>query len=114
MLRDIFGRLIKRDPFGNKIPQKVLKKAVLEENVRKGKAAENFYRTRVSLQGVEVKRTGRGHDYKITQKDIFGNILYEGHREIKSSKTAPVSKLQSKMKKKLKNYKVIREDPPLY
>jgi hypothetical protein len=114
MPRNIFGQQIKRDIFGKKIPKKQLKREVIAENRRKGKAAEQSYVMRAKLSGYEVERTGRGHDYKIRKRDPWtGRVVYTGYREVKSG-NAKLSKLQQKTKKRKSNYKVIHEDNPWF
>jgi len=114
-MRDAFGRLIKTDFLGKKIPTKRLKREVLAENIRKGKAAEEMARFDAAIQGIEYERTGRGHDFKAYKRSIItGKREFKGYREIKSSSTAPISKLQQKTKKKTPNYKVIRVKPLIY
>lgn len=111
MARDLFGRLIRTDILGRKIPKKQIKREVLEENLRRGKAAENAYIMRAQLAGYEVERTGRGHDFRIKKRDILtGKVTYSGVREIKSG-NARLSKLQQKTRRKQSNYKVIRQEP---
>ena len=111
MPRDIFGNLIKTDLFGRSISKKQIKKEVIAENRRKGKAAEEAYKMRAQLAGYEVERTGKGHDFRVRKRDILtGKVTYSGVREIKSGK-AKLSKFQRKTKKKQSNYKVIREQP---
>lgn len=113
-MRDIFGRIIKTDIFGRKIPEKQIKRDVLKENIRNGKVAENSYRMRAQLAGLEVERTGRGHDFRVRKRDPFtGKVIYSGVREVKSG-NAKLSKLQSKTKRKQSNYKVIRENNSWY
>ena len=111
MARDMFGNLIKRDVWtGRRIPKKQIKKEVIAENRRKGKAAEDSYRMRAQLSGYEVERTGRGHDFRVRKRDfVTGRVTYSGVREIKSG-NAKLSRLQRKTKKKQSNYKVIREN----
>ena len=112
MPRDIYGNIIKKDMWtGKKIPKKQIKREVIAENRRKGKAAEDSYRMRAQLVGYEVERTGRGHDFRVRKRDLLtGKVTYSGVREIKSGK-AQLSKLQRKTKKKQSNYKVVRENP---
>ena len=111
----MFGNMIKTDIFGRKKSKKQIKREVLAENRMRGRAAEDSYMTRAQLAGYEVERTGRGHDFRVRKRDMLtGRVTYSGVREIKSSPTAPVSKLQKKMKKKKSNYKVIREKPLFY
>jgi hypothetical protein len=114
MPRDIFGNLTKTDIFGRKISKKELKREVLDENRRKGKAAEDAYRMSATLRGVEVERTGKGHDFVERERDLWtGKVKRTKKVEVKSSSTAPLSKLQKKTKKK-GNYKVERIEPLFY
>ena len=115
MPRDIFGNIIRINPLtGKKIPAREIKKEVLNENRRKGKAAEESYKLRAQMSGYEVERTSRGHDFKVRKRDrVTGNVTYTGYREIKSG-NAKLSKFQRKTKKKKSNYKVIRENNPVW
>ncbi len=109
MPRDIFGNLIKKDIFGRRISKKQLKREVIAENRQRGKIAEESAVLNAAIQGIEYKRTGRGHDFKAYRTDILtGKRKFLGYREIKSG-NAKLSKLQQKTKKKKSNYKVIRE-----
>ena len=112
MPRDIFGKIVRKDPLtGRKISKKQIKHEVLAENRRKGKAAEDSYVMQARLAGYEVERTGRGHDFRVRKRDLLtGKVTYSGVREIKSG-NARLSKLQRKTKKKKSNYKVVREEP---
>jgi len=113
MVRDLFGNVMRTDIFGRKISKKQIKKDVLEENRRKGRAAEASFVVNAQLSGYEVERTGRGHDYRIRKRDLTGRVVYSGVREIKSG-NAKLSQLQEQTKKKKSNYKVIRHDPMFY
>ncbi|MFA4887052.1 MAG: hypothetical protein WC595_02485 [Candidatus Nanoarchaeia archaeon] len=111
MARDIFGKIIKSDGFGRRISQKEIRKEVLIDSQRKGKAGENEYVMNATLAGYEVERTGRGSDFRITKRDIFtGKVTYSGLREIKTG-NAKLSKLQKETQKRKSNYKVIRPNP---
>ena len=61
-------------------------------NKLKGRTAEVSFALGQTVAGKNIKKTGRGHDYKV------GKTYYE----IKSSQKAPLSPLQKKNKKKLK------------
>jgi hypothetical protein len=112
MARDIFGRLIKTDILGRKIPKKQLKREVLQENRRRGKAAEQSFRMSAALRGEEVERAPHGRDFIVRKRNLFtGKIQRTTHVEVKSSRTAPLTKLQEKTKRKKSNYKVVRINP---
>lgn len=115
MARDVFGNIIKTDLFGKKISKKQIKREVLEENRRKGKAAENEYRMNAYLRGVETERAPNGQDYIERKRDIWtGKVKRTTKVEVKSSSTAPLSRLQKKTKKKKGNYRVERIEPLIY
>jgi hypothetical protein len=89
---------------------------VLESNKRNGKDAEDRFVLRHSLSGEEVERTGRGSDFRVRRRDPWtGKVSSSRLYEVKSSETAPVSELQSKMRKK-RRVTVVREtnDPWKY
>jgi len=81
--------------------KKQKKRETLSVSRFRGQAQEDEFVAFNTFQGKAVKRTGRGSDYKI------GKTYYE----IKSSRTAPLSRLQKRTRKRLKGrYKVVRPD----
>lgn len=73
------------------------KRATLDENVRRGKAAEDQFVWQNQLMGNEVTRTGRGSDYRVRRRNILtGKVESSELVEVKSSYTAPKSPLQRK------------------
>jgi len=114
MPRDIFGKMIKTDMFGKKISKKKIKKEVIGENRRKGKAGEDTVKMNYQLQGYEVERTGRGHDFRVRKRDMLtGKVTRSKLVEVKTG-NARLSKLQKKTKKKRSNYKVERVNSYFY
>lgn len=99
LLDDIFGKPSKKQRLREN----------LERNKANGKAAEDRYVFEQSLQGNEVVRTGRGSDFRVRKRDIYGRVTSSRLKEVKSSRTAPVSKLQRKGVKK-KRVDVVRYD----
>jgi len=95
--------------FGRK-SKKQRQREQLEENKARGRAAENMFVMQATMQGKQVKRTGRGHDFIEREKDIFGRTIRSQKIEVKSSKTAPLSELQKENVKK-KRVKVVRIEP---
>jgi len=92
--------------------KKQRKKQQLKDNIRKGKSAEEEVRMEYTMRGYEVERTGKGSDYRVRRRNPFTGRVEESKLiEVKSSRTAPVSKLQKKTKKKKSNYKVERREP---
>ena len=84
MPRDIFGNLIKTDIFGRKIPKKKVKREVLEENRRRGKAAEDSYRMNASFRGEEVERSPHGRDFIVRRRNpLTGRVTRTTHVEVK-------------------------------
>ena len=114
MSRDLFGNLNKTDILGRKIPKKQLKREVIEENRRKGKAGEDAVVMKYQMAGYEVERTGHGHDFRVRKRNpITGRVTESKLIEVKTGK-AKLSELQKKTKKKKRNYKVERVDPWFY
>jgi hypothetical protein len=100
------------DIFGKKKSRKQRQRETLANNKAKGKAAEDLFVFQHTLAGHEVVRTGRGHDFRVRKRNLFtGEVLKSEVHEVKSSKKAPLSKLQKKTKKKKSNYKVDRIEP---
>jgi hypothetical protein len=95
--------------------KKQRKRRKLAEARRKGAAGEETYRWQATLQGKEVERTGRGHDFIERKRDFLtGRVTSTKYVEVKTGK-ARLSKLQKKTKKKKKGgYKVVREEPLIY
>ncbi|NQS90634.1 hypothetical protein HQ584_12695 [Patescibacteria group bacterium] len=94
--------------------KKKLKREQLRDNVRKGKVGEEEARFNYALDGYKVKRTGRGHDFKVEKVDILTGRKEKGFVEVKTGKSK-LSKLQKKTKKrKGKKYKVCRRNPLIY
>jgi hypothetical protein len=89
---------------------KARKRSTLGVNKTRGKISESVFEGTQRMMGNDVTRTGRGHDYKVKHRHpITGE--YEGttYHEVKSSRTAPLSPLQKKTKKKMgSKYKVER------
>ncbi|MGD6934355.1 MAG: hypothetical protein ACQCN5_09130 [Candidatus Bathyarchaeia archaeon] len=99
---------------GGKRTKKQVKRDILEENKRRGKAAEDLFVLNQTLKGREVIRTGKGHDFRVRDRNLLtGRVVRSELHEVKSSKTAPLSKLQESTRKK-KRVKVDRIDPFFY
>lgn len=95
--------------FGKK-SKKERQRENLERNKYNGKASEDRFVFEKTIEGKEVERTGRGSDFRVRERDwLTGKVKSSRLYEVKSSKTAPVSKLQKKgVKKKrvtVKRYK---------
>lgn len=72
--------------------------------------SENSYATGRQIQGYEVRRTGRGSDYKERKVNILtGRTGPWTHVEVKSGNSR-LSKLQNRTKRKTKRYRVERYD----
>lgn len=60
------------------------KRRRLEKNKRDGKAAEDAFREDARFFGKEIKRTGKGHDFKETIRDpLTGKVTGSKYHEIK-------------------------------
>lgn len=91
------------------LTKKFSKRMTLRGNKIQGFYAEQTYATSRRLQGYEVKRTGKGHDFVERKVDFrTGKKGPETYVEIKSSKGACLSKLQKKTMKEKSNYRVER------
>ena len=111
-MRDWVGNLIKEDLLtGRKKSKKELKREVLAENRQNGKSGEDTYRLIAMANGEELERAPRGRDFISRKRNPFTGKVRITHVEVKSSSTAPLSKLQKKTKKKRTNYKVVRVNP---
>ncbi len=100
--------------FGKKKSKKQRQREQLEENRRKGKAAEDAVRLKYALEGYEVERTGKGSDMRVIRHDLFtGKVTGSKLVEVKAG-DAKLSKLQEKTKKKKSDYKVERVDNPYF
>ena len=105
-MRDLFGNSMRTDMFGRKIPKKQIKRDVLAENRQRGKATEESYKMSAALRGAEVERSPRGRDFIERQRNPWtGRVIKTTHVEVKSSSTAPLSKLQEKNKRNKPNYR---------
>ncbi len=86
----------------------------LEKNKENGKIAENMYRTEADLNGVQYRRTGKGHDFEEKRYDYTTGKTQKIKVEVKSN-NASLSKLQKKTRKKnQKNYEVRRYDTSIF
>ena len=97
--------------FGNifKQMEKNRKRMVLSNNRFSGKMAEDNFVLSRSIQGYEVERTGRGHDFVERRVNPFtGRKGPRTFVEVKSSRKAPLSDLQKKKKRSMRNYRVER------
>lgn len=102
------------DVFGRRSKKEILRER-LDENKRRGEAAEDLYESDAALRGVDFKKVHKGCDYIETERDFFGMVIKRTNVEVKSSSKAKLSKLQKKMKRKLgKKYIVDRYDPVFY
>lgn len=101
--------------FGFTFSNKSKKRQRLAQNRSKGRIHEILFALGERTKGNIVKRTGRGHDFKIVDPGnlITGKGKKITYAEVKSSPTAPLSKLQKKTKKEKKGkYKIVR--PSIY
>lgn len=95
------------------ILDKAKKRFTIYKNRIKGSNAEKKFVAGEVIKGNKIERTGRGHDYKLTEIKYNSNKTRKTTKikyiEIKSSKTAPLSPLQKKTMKRMKNYEVRRD-----
>ena len=79
--------------FGEPESESERRRRISRENRRKGKAAEEVVTQRYQLLGHEVVRTGRGHDFKATRRDLMGRVVDAVYIEVKYGES-PLSELQ--------------------
>ncbi len=89
--------------------KKERKRAIIRENQRRGRMAEDIVKMNYILRGYEVERTGKGHDFRVRRRDLLtGRVIETKVIEVKAGKNARLSKLQQRTKKRKSNYKVER------
>jgi hypothetical protein len=80
--------------WGRRPTRKQRRRIQLEENIRKGKAAEKAYLLNATLRGIELQRTGRGHNFIEKRRDLFtGKVKSTTRVEVKSSARVPLSRI---------------------
>jgi len=90
--------------------KKQKKRMILNQNKFRGNLAEQMYFMGATFQGKKVTRKAHGSDYIEQKVNIFGKPVGPKKLvEVKSSSTAPLTKLQKETQKKNKGkYKVWR------
>jgi hypothetical protein len=98
------------DIFGIKRTKKQKQRDRLEANKRKGRAGEEDVKLKYMLNGWEIRKTGKGHDFVAEKRDNFGfgRVIKRKYVEVKTG-NAKQSKLQRKTKPKVE-----RVDPLFY
>ena len=76
------------------------KKEVIRDNKAKGKRAEEQVKTEYEMNGWNMERTDRGHDYKATKRNWLTGKKETKYVEVKSG-NAKLSPLQKKKKKQM-------------
>lgn len=76
------------------------KRAVIKANASKGKRAERVVRSEYEMAGYKTQKTGKGHDFKATHKNVFTGENDTKYVEVKSG-NGELSPLQKKMKRRL-------------
>jgi len=100
--------------FGEPESEAERRRRISRENHRKGKAAEEVVTQRYQLLGYEVVRTGRGHDYKATKRDLMGKVVDAVYIEVKYG-DSPLSELQWESRREHRgHYRVERLTLPAF
>lgn len=87
----------KEDPLGLDKRQKAF---TLKINKMKGESGEIAFKVDQRLQGHDVKRTPRGRDFEVQEKDFWGRKTGKPYSvEVKKGPTAKLSDAQKKRKK---------------
>lgn len=101
--------------FGDPETDAEKRQRISRENRRKGQAAEEAVRQRYGLYGYEVSRTGRGHDFFVTKRDIMGNVIDEKYIEVKYGDSRLSEVQVESMRKHKGHYRVERLIlPPMF
>ena len=97
----------KKDPFGLERKSKAF---TLNVNKMRGESGEIAFKVDQRLRGHDVKRTPRGRDFEVQEKDFWGRKTGKPYSaEVKKGDNAKLSDAQKKRKKKEKGrYKVFR------
>jgi hypothetical protein len=95
--------------------KKMHRREILELNRMKGRIGEEFVKTWYELNGYEVERTGKGHDFRVRKRDIWtGRVVESTLVEVKTG-NAKLSPVQKRAKRKRKSsYKVEYVDVPWF
>jgi len=94
---------------------KASKRETLAANRKRGKIAEEYAEINAVSHGYTVTRTPHGQDQTWRHRSIgTGRVTKTVRVEVKSSDTAPLSKLQKATKKTHKNYKEVRIKPVMH
>lgn len=101
--------------FGKPESERQKRQRISRENRKKGKVGEELVKMNYGLRGYEVERTGRGSDFHVTKRDIFGRVVDSKDIEVKTG-DSPLSELQEETKKRKRgHYKEERVDlPPFF
>jgi len=75
------------------------KRQQIRDNAEQGRQGEARVKTMYEMNGYNVKRTGRGHDYRATKRNWFTGKLKTVYVEVKSGPNSKLSPLQKKKKK---------------
>lgn len=76
------------------------RRQVIRDNAAQGKEGEERVRSNYEMAGYEVKRTGKGHDYKVTRKSWLGGRDEVKYVEVKTG-NSKLSPLQKRKKRRL-------------
>lgn len=100
---------------GKRKSDKASKKDMLARNRKRGEVAQQYYEINAAYHGKEIERKPHGQDYVERTRSVrTGRVTKTTRVEIKSSETAPLSKLQKKTKLNKTNYKVKIIKPVMY
>ena len=95
----ILARRLSWDSIFGKKSKKQVKRDILEENRRKGRAAEDTVRFQYEIQGWQVEKTNKGPDFRMKRPNYFTGKTEYKKVEVKSG-NAHLSEYQKKVRKK--------------
>ncbi len=92
-----------------KVGKKVEKAVILANNRAKGALGEASVALKYVLAGYDVERTGRGHDFRVTKRDLFtGKKVDEVFIEVKTGGSRLSRKQKEEKQRYGKKYRVER------
>ncbi|MGI0040580.1 MAG: hypothetical protein ACRD94_01290 [Nitrosopumilaceae archaeon] len=84
------------------------RKEVIRENQTRGKDGEEHIRRKYEFNGYEVKRTGKGHDFKAEKRDWLSGRKETKYVEVKTG-NSKLSDLQREKKRQFGRGKYVEE-----
>lgn len=84
------------------------RREINKENQRYGKEGEEIARRKLEMEGLEVTRTGKGHDFKTEKKDWLTGKTEKEKVEVKTGDSQHTEKQENMKRRHGENYRTIR------